>query len=139
MMEFTYNAKGRLDMLKSRAKRCRCKYCGGKLKLKSIVFNEFIEARIEIYCDHCGRIEYGVEPEIYTSAEYFVDELQFDAFPNQEASESTRRMNIAKVCEIMAWENKNLGFLGDDGFVVPVNRDNNILGEAVILTDDDLR
>ena len=137
-MDFGYQAAGRLEMLPERTKRCRCKYCGDELKLKSIIFNEFVEARVEIYCEHCRRIEYGVEKEIYQSAAYFVDELGFNAFPNQEASESTRRMNIAEVCEIMAWGNKHLGFLGDDGFKFPPDTQNTTLGETVIFKDSDL-
>ena len=47
-------------------------------------------------------------------------------------------MTIAKVCEIMAWENKNLGILDRDGFRVPLEVNGNILGECIILTDEDL-
>ena len=137
-MDTTYEAEGRLDMLKSRSKRCVCKFCGGALKLKSIMFSDFMEARIEIFCDHCNRIEYGVEPEIYQSAQYFVDELNFNCFPNLDENESTKRMNIAKVCEIMAWENKTIGILDDHGFKTTLDMDHNVIGEAIIFTDDDL-
>ena len=54
--------------LRTRTKRCRCKYCGGRLRLKQIVYNDTIEPRIEIFCENCQRIEYGVEPEIYELA-----------------------------------------------------------------------
>ena len=37
-------------------------------------------SKLEVYCSHCKRIEYGVEPEIYEVAEYFVDELSFDYY-----------------------------------------------------------
>ena len=104
-MDFSFQAQGRVEMLKGRAKRCVCKYCGGRLRLKRIIFSDHEDARVEIYCDNCERIEYGVEQEIYQSARYFVDELKFNCYPNQDANESTRRMTIAKVCEIMAWEN----------------------------------
>lgn len=60
-------------MLKKRTKRCVCKYCGGKLKLRRIIFSEYEDARIEIFCSQCDRIEFGVEPEISRSAEYFVE------------------------------------------------------------------
>ena len=47
-------------------------------------------------------------------------------------------MNIAKVSEIMAWENQNLGFLSRGGFVVPPKIDTSTLGECVVLGDADL-
>ena len=137
-MDFSFQAQGRVEMLKGWAKRCVCKYCGGRLRLKRIIFSDHEDARVEIYCDNCERIEYGVEQEIYQSARYFVDELKFNCYPNQDANESTRRMTIAKVCEIMAWENKNLGLLDRDGFRVPLEVNGNILGECIILTDEDL-
>ena len=137
-MDFSFQAQGRVEMLKGRAKRCVCKYCSGRLRLKRIIFSDHEDARVEIYCDNCERIEYGVEQEIYQSARYFVDELKFNCYPNQDANESTRRMTIAKVCEIMAWENKNLGLLDRDGFRVPLEVNGNILGECIILTDEDL-
>ena len=134
----TDQTQKRLEMLRDRTKRCVCKYCGGRLRLKRIIFSDHEDARVEIYCDNCERIEYGVEQEIYQSARYFVDELKFNCYPNQDANESTRRMTIAKVCEIMAWENKNLGLLDRDGFRVPLEVNGNILGECIILTDEDL-
>ncbi len=129
----------RVELLKARAKRCRCKYCGAQLRVKRLIFSDFEPARVELYCENCERIEFGVEPEIYHSASRFVDELQFDAYPNLEASDSTRRMNIAKVCEIMAWENQQLGLLNDSGFAVPLNFNSSLSGECLTLTDDDLR
>ena len=137
-MDFSFQAAGRVEMLKGRAKRCVCKYCGGRLRIKRIIFSEHEDARVEIYCDSCQRIEYGVEQEIYQSARYFVDELKFNCYPNQDDNASTRRMTIAKVCEIMAWENKNLGLLDRDGFRVPLEVNGNILGECIILSDEDL-
>ena len=47
-------------------------------------------------------------------------------------------MTIAKVCEIMAWENQNLGFLNSDGFTVPLNLNENFIGECITLSADDL-
>lgn len=71
MMDF--QSKKRLDVLKKRAKRCVCKYCGGELKLRRIIFSSFEDARVEIFCKDCERIEYGVEPQIYQSAKFFVE------------------------------------------------------------------
>lgn len=138
-MEGLYNSQSRLEELKGRAKRCCCKYCGGKLEVKRIVFSDHEGARIEIFCDNCQRIEYGTEPEIYQSAKYFVDEMNFNCYADLDDNEKTRQMNIAKVCEIMGWENKNLGFLTKNGFAVPLNMNSNILGESIIIDDEDLQ
>lgn len=137
-MNNLYNSESRIEALKGRAKRCCCKYCGGKLEVKRIVFSDHEDARVEIFCDNCQRIEYGTEPEIYQSAKYFVDEMEFNCFPDLDDNEKTRRMNIAKVCEIMGWENKNLGFLDENGFKVPLDMNADILGEVVIIDDEDL-
>ena len=106
-------AQKRLALLKKRANRCVCKYCGGSLRLRRIIFSDYEEARVEIFCEHCDRIEYGCEPEIYRNALYFVEEMQFTCYPDLEANERTKRMNVAKVCEIMMWGDKNLGCLSE--------------------------
>lgn len=66
----------RLEMLKKRVKRCVCKSCGGPLSLRQLDYNEFEDARIELFCAHCDRLEFGIEPEIYMSAQYYVDEFR---------------------------------------------------------------
>ncbi len=137
-MDFSYQASGRIESLKGRTERCVCKYCGSLLRLQKISFSDFEDARVEIFCSKCKRIEFGVEPEIYRSAKFFVEELNFNCFPNLDDNENTKQMTIAKVCEIMAWENKNLGFLNQDGFQVPLNMNENMLGECIVLTDKDL-
>lgn len=137
-MELYYDSEGRMGMLKQRARRCVCKYCGGRLGLKRISFSEIEDARVEIFCKSCDRIEYGVEPEIYQSALYFVEEMGFNYYPDLNQSEKTKRMNVAKVCDIMAWENKNLGILDRDGFKVPLAANKNMIGECVILDEADL-
>ena len=135
---FSYKAEGRLDMLKSRSKRCCCRYCGGSLEIKSIMFNEFVEARVELYCPECDRIEFGVEPEIYQSARYFMETIGFDCFPELDNHETKRMMTIAKLCDIMSWQDKALGFINDKGFQVPVQADGNVIGECTIFSDEDL-
>ena len=138
MSDNVYMEKKRIDTLKGRVERCCCKQCGSKLELRRIVFSDFEEARIEVFCPECDRIEYGVEPEIYESATYFVDTLKFNHYPDLSQNEQTRKMNIAKVCDIMTWVCKNLGFLSENGFDVPVNMTKELLGESLILTDDEL-
>lgn len=134
----SYKSEKRVDMLKKRTHRCVCKYCGGKLKLRQIIFSEFEDARTEIFCNDCDRIEFGVEKEIYDSAKFFVENSRFNCYPDLDDSENTKQMTIAKVCEIMSWENQNLGFLNSDGFVVPIYANENFVGECVTLSDEDL-
>ena len=133
-----YQSQKRIDALKKRTKRCVCKYCGGNLKLRRIIFSDYEEARIEIFCNHCDRIEYGVEPEIYQSAKFFVDNSGFNCYPDLDDNEKTKQMTIAKVCEIMAWQDQNLGFMDNDGFTVPLRLNENFVGECITLSDDDL-
>ncbi len=137
-MEYSYQAASRLAAIKKRVERCVCKYCGSPLKLHRIVFSEYEDARVEIFCSHCNRIEYGVEPEIYTCARYFVDELGYNAYPDLDESETTRQLNIAKVSEITAWALKNMGFLGEEGFTQAVQMKATLMAECVLLTNRDL-
>ncbi len=136
--ENKFNDKRRLQELKWRVKNCKCKYCGSPLKLRRIMYGKNPDGRVEIFCTECNRIEYGIEPEIYAVAKYFVEEFEFNVFPNNDDSEKTTQMNIAKVCEIMAWGMKNIGILNADGFTIPIDLSKTILGEDVIYRDYDL-
>ena len=138
-MEDLYASIDRVDTLKQRAGRCCCKYCGGPLSLKRLIFSDFTDARVEIYCEHCERIEYGVEPEIYKSARNFVDNLGFNYYTDMDQNAQTRRMNIAKVAEIMAWGYRNTGLLNDDGFTVPLSYKDTMMEQCLVITDDLLR
>ncbi len=137
-MEYKHNTEARTNMLKERARRCVCKYCGSPLKLHRIIFSEHEEARIEIFCSHCERIEYGVEPEVYASAKYFVDELKFNHYPDLDESETTRQMNIAKICEISNWVLKNMGLLTEDGFTTDIKMKDALIAECVLLSNQEL-
>ena len=138
-MEDLYASINRVDTLKQRAGRCCCKYCGGPLSLKRLIFSDFTDARVEIYCEHCERIEYGVEPEIYKSARNLVDNLGFNYYTDMDQNAQTRRMNIAKVAEIMAWGYRNTGLLNDDGFTVPLSYKDTMMEQCLVITDDMLR
>lgn len=133
-----FHSKKRLDVLKRRSKRCVCKYCGGPLVLKRIIFSSFEDARVEIFCKDCARIEYGVEPAIYQSARYFVEHSGFNCFPDLDGNERTKQMTISKVCEIMAWQDQNFGILNENGFTIPLAINENQLGACVTFTEDDL-
>lgn len=120
-MNDLYWSENRVELLKKRKKRCVCRYCGGPLSIKRILFSDVADARIELYCDGCERIEFGIEPEIYASACNFVDNLDVDFYEGMNAGGKKRQMNIAKAGEIMAWGFRNVGLLDDEGFtVVPV-------------------
>ena len=134
-MEEENSQKSRIEELKARTKRCCCKYCGGELEVKRIIYSEYENARIEIFCKNCERVEYGVEKEIYQSAEFFVEEMAFNHSPDLDDNQRRKQMNIAKVCEIMAWENRNMGFLDTDGFTVPVKMNPDVIGNCIVLDD----
>ena len=134
-MEEENSQKSRIEELKARTKRCCCKYCGGELEVKRIIYSEYENARIEIFCKNCERVEYGVEKEIYQSAEFFVEEMAFNHYPDLDDNQRRKQMNIAKVCEIMAWENRNMGFLDIDGFTVPVKMNPDVIGNCIVLDD----
>lgn len=51
------------------------------------IFSDYGEARSELYCPVCQRIEFGTEPEIYQSATYFVDNLEFNHYPGLDDNE----------------------------------------------------
>lgn len=110
----------RLELLAERAKRCCCKYCGNPLEVKVISFGRINEANTEIYCPVCDRIEYGVEPEIYRNAVYFVDYIGFRYYDDFGNTEETRRLNIAKVCEIIAWNDTKIGVLDNTGYKITI-------------------
>lgn len=129
----------RLMQVKNRAERCVCKYCGQSLSLRKITYAAYDEAKIEVYCEHCGRIEYGVEPEIYKLAAYYIDALRYDHYPNLDDSEQKRRMNIAMICDILSWGFKNTSLLKEDGFAIDVNVDEDMLGDAITISNSELK
>ena len=136
--QIDFNSKKRVATLKERSARCVCKYCGGGLRVRQILFTEYEEARIELFCKECDRIEFGVEPEIYANAQYFVEETGFNCYPDLDDNEKTKQMTIAKVCEIMTWEDQNIGILTPEGFSVPLSMTQHYVGECLTLSDEDL-
>lgn len=124
----------RIEELKARTSRCCCKYCGSTLELRRILYGDLDNARVEIFCQNCDRIEYGVEREIYHIAKYYVEELEYNAFPDLDYTERTKQMNISQVCEIVNWGCKNLSLLNSQGFKYPISIDETIEGSIVRLT-----
>ena len=129
----------RIIELKKRTNRCVCRFCGGALSLRKITYAAYNEAKIDIFCDHCDRIELGVEPEIYAVAAYYIDELRYDHYPDLDDSAYKRRMNIAAVCNILEWGLKNMNLVDKSGFTVPLNFNKEQLGEVTIISDRSLR
>ena len=128
----------RIAELRQRAFRCVCRYCGEKLSLRKITYAAYDEAKIEVYCEKCERIEYGVEPEIYKVAEYFVDEIGYDHYPSIDASVRKKRMNIAIICDIISWGFKNTGLLDKEGFKTALDLNAGVLGEALFISNTQL-
>lgn len=133
-----YCSESRIETLKKRTRRCVCKYCGGPLTLRRIIFHDVEDVRVEIFCEACDRIEFGVEPEIYTSACNFVENLEFDYYEGLDQNEKKRQMNIAKVCEILAWGCKNMGLINQDGFQVPLQMNQSEWAECLVLPSEDV-
>lgn len=138
-MEDLYQSESRMENLKQRARRCVCKYCGQPLSLKRIMFSDHTDARVEIYCDVCGRIEYGVEPELYQSARNFVDDLEFNYYNDLAQNEETHRMNVAKVAEIIAWGYQSGGLLDEKGFTVPLKKQDHLQDQCLVITEQELQ
>ena len=136
-----YQNEKRVEMLKKRVKRCVCKSCVGPLSLRQLYYNDFEDARIEIFCNHCDRLEFGIEPEIYTSAQYYVDEFRINMYPDMGNNQLAYRMSIASVADIMSWAMQNLGYLTKEGFTTAPKMNDTILRECLIIDDamvDDL-
>lgn len=128
----------RKSELKERVNRCCCSYCGSPLILRRITAGIVDEGRIEIFCPSCNRIEYGIEPEIYQAARYYVKTLKFDYYPDLDDSERKDRMNVAKISEIIQWGLKNLGLLTAQGFSGVVQMDTVLIGQDVLMREQDL-
>ena len=98
------------------------------MSLRQLDFNEFEDARIEIFCDRCDRMEFGTEPEIYSSAQYYVDEFHINQYPDLGSNPMTRKMSIANICDIMSWGLQNMGYLTKEGFQVKPEMEGKLLG-----------
>lgn len=125
--------------LRERVKRCCCSYCGSELILRRITSGMVDEGRVEIFCPQCNRIEYGIEPEIFAAAKYYVNTLRFDHYPDLDDSQRKERMNIAKVSEIIQWGLKNLGLLEKRGFTSEIKMDKALIGQDLLISEKQLQ
>ena len=120
---------GRLEMLNERKEHCCCKYCGSDLEIRRMTFGASENVRGELYCPVCEKIEFGVEKEIYAVAQYFVEEMEFQCYFDIEDVILQRKMNIAKVAEIISWGFVNLGYVKEEGFAYPLTIQDHALHE----------
>ena len=118
--QLTAQNEKRLSMLKDRTKRCVCKYCGGHLRLKQITFSQYDDARIEIFCED------------------FVEETGFNCYPDLDDSGKTKQMTIAKVSDIITWQNQNIGILTPQGYQIPLQLNERFIGECTTYSEEDL-
>ena len=79
-----------------------------------------------------------MEPEIYSMAKYFVDEIGFDHYPEMDNNLTKERMNVAKICEIIFWAFKGVDYLDMDGFKYPISMDKHLIGESVAIDLEEL-
>lgn len=128
-----------IQNLRQRVNRCVCRYCGSELILRRISYGNAEEGRLDLFCPSCDRIEYGVEPEIYKIARYYVEEMGFDYYADLDDSVRKDRMNQAKVCEMMQWCCKNLGLLDNQGFRTKVVLDALFSGKDLELSETYLK
>ena len=64
--------------------------------------------------------------------------MEFNHYPDLDDNQRRKQMNVAKVCEIMAWENRNMGFIDANGFTVPVKMNPDVIGNCIVLDDEAL-
>lgn len=127
--------KGYLSFLRDRAKRCCCKYCGGMLEVRKLIYSNCDMARLELFCSLCGRIEFGTEQAIFQRAKYFVTETGFDYYPDLNQGVQKLQMNTAKVCEITGWMLKSLNLLQETGFICEQMVKTECYGDGCIIED----
>ena len=127
----------RITYLQQRKQHCCCKYCGSFLEVRRVAFSENDEARVELNCPRCQKIEFGVETEIFAVAEYFVEEIGFRCFTDIDNPFLEKQMNIAKVAESISWGFVNLGYIDEKGFSYPVTVPEVLLHESLNLKMSD--
>lgn len=128
----------RIEKLKKRAKRCVCKYCGKPLTLRKVTYAAYDEAKIDIHCQNCDRIEYGVEPEVYLLSKYFVEQMRYDHYPYLDETPQKRQMNISVINDIVSWAFQHADLINEEGLTIPLQIDDDTLGEIISTTADEL-
>ena len=106
------------ERLMLRREKCVCKMCGSRLDIRMVIYNQYGGQGLDLYCPHCKRVEYGVEPEVYEAARAFVEKFEFNYFTDMSENERNFELNISKVCDIAAWILKYRGELDEEGLLI---------------------
>lgn len=128
----------RVEHLKERAKDCCCSYCGGDLAVRRILYQTTAEYRIELYCDSCEKIEYGVPRALYDSAKAAIERLGFNYYPETEEGVTRNQMNIAKLSTLTAWQLRYLGMIDDERLKDAAEGSTQSMDTNTIVSEDDL-
>ena len=128
----------RVEHLKERAKDCCCSYCGGDLAVRRILYQTTAEYRIELYCDNCEKIEYGVPRALYDSAKAAIERLGFNYYPETEEGVTRNQMNIAKLSTLTAWQLRYLGMIDDERLKDSAEGSTQSMDTNTIVSEDDL-
>ncbi len=128
----------RVEHLKERAKDCCCSYCGGDLAVRRILYQTTAEYRIELYCDNCEKIEYGVPRALYDSAKAAIERLGFNYYPETQEGVTRNQMNIAKLATLTAWQLRYLGMADDDRLKAGAEGAAQSMDASTIVSEDDL-
>lgn len=128
----------RVEHLKERAKDCCCSYCGGDLAVRRILYQTTAEYRIELYCDNCEKIEYGVPRALYDSAKAAIERLGFNYYPETEEGVTRNQMNIAKLSTLTAWQLRYLDMIDDERLKDAAEGSTQSMDTNTIVSEDDL-
>jgi hypothetical protein len=128
----------RVEHLKERSKDCCCSYCGGDLAVRRILYQTTAEYRIELYCDNCEKIEYGVPRALYDSAKAAIERLGFNYYPETQEGITRNQMNIAKLSQLTAWQLRYLGMIDDDRLKEGVEGSAQSMDANTIVSEEDL-
>ena len=128
----------RVEHLKERAKDCCCSYCGGDLAVRRILYQTTAEYRIELYCDNCEKIEYGVPRALYDSAKAAIERLGFNYYPETQEGVTRNQMNIAKLATLTAWQLRYLGMADDDRLKTGTEGSTQSMDASTIVSENDL-
>ena len=128
----------RVEHLKERAKDCCCSYCGGDLAVRRILYQTTAEYRIELYCDNCEKIEYGVPRALYDSAKAAIERLGFNYYPETQEGVTRNQMNIAKLSTLTAWQLRYLGMADDERLKTCAEESAQSMDASTVVSEDDL-
>ena len=70
----------------------------------------------------------------FRPAKYFVEHFDFNWYTYLDDNAQTKQMTIAKICDILTWQNQQLGFQDQDGFKVPVNMKEELQGQSMTIS-----